>query len=126
MLIKYEDLINKPEKTFNKISIYLSKMLNIKIKWVGKGISEKAYEIKKNKKILMIKIDKKYFRPLDINYLKGDPSKAKRILKYKIKYKFKDLVEDMILSDIYFAKKKISVKNWSKKTQESLLLVIMV
>ena len=87
------------------------KMLDIKIKWVGKGISEKAYEIKKNKKILMIKIDKKYFRPLDINYLKGDPSKAKRILKYKIKYKFKDLVEDMILSDIYFAKKKISVKN---------------
>ncbi len=31
LLIKYEDLINKPEKTFNKISIYLSKMLNIKI-----------------------------------------------------------------------------------------------
>ncbi len=87
------------------------KMLNIKIKWVGKGINEKAYEVKKNKKILMIKIDKKYFRPLDINYLKGDPSKAKRILKYKIKYKFKDLVKDMILSDIYFAKKKISVKN---------------
>ncbi len=87
------------------------KMLNIKIKWVGKGINEKAYEIKKNKKEMMIKIDKKYFRPLDINYLKGDPSKAKKILKYKTKYKFKDLVNDMILSDISFAKKKISKEN---------------
>ena len=28
-------------------------------------------------KKLLIKIDKKYFRPLDINYLKGDYSKAK-------------------------------------------------
>ena len=86
------------------------KMLNIKIKWVGKGINEKAYEIKKNKKKLMIVIDKRYFRPLDINYLKGNPSKAKKILKYKIKYKFKDLVKDMILSDIFKARKK-SINN---------------
>ncbi len=86
------------------------KMLNIKIKWVGKGINEKAYEIKKNKKKLMIVIDKRYFRPLDINYLKGNPSKAKKILKYKIKYKFKDLVKDMVLSDIFKARKK-SINN---------------
>ena len=51
-------------------------------------------------KKLLIKIDKKYFRPLDINYLKGDYSKAKKILKYKPKYNFKMLVKDMLESDI--------------------------
>ena len=81
------------------------KVAKLKIKWIGKGMNEKAYEIKGNKRKLMIKIDKKYFRPLDINYLKGDPSKAKRKLNYKIKYKFKDLVKDMLANDIFNAKK---------------------
>ena len=80
------------------------KILNIRIKWVGRGINEKAYEISSGKKKLMIKIDKKYFRPLDINYLKGDSSKAKKILKYKPKYNFNMLVKDMIQSDIKLLK----------------------
>jgi len=84
------------------------KILKIKLVWLGKGIYEKGYEVKKNhKKKLFIKIDKKYFRPLDINYLRGDYSKAKRILKYRPKYNFKDLVYDMLMSDI--------------KTQKSLI-----
>ena len=89
---------------------YACKLLKIKLVWKGKGINEKAYEVKNNKKKLFIKIDKRYFRPLDINYLKGNPSKAKKILKYKIKYKFKDLVKDMVLSDIFKARKK-SINN---------------
>ena len=76
------------------------KILNIKLEWIGKGFNEKAYELIGNKKKLLIKVDKKYFRPLDINYLKGDASKAKKLLKYKPKYDFKMLVKDMVLSDI--------------------------
>ena len=79
---------------------YACRIAKIKIKWAGKGLNEKAYEIKGNKKKLMIEIDKKYFRPLDINYLRGDPSKAKKKLKYKIKFKFKDLVKDRITNDL--------------------------
>ena len=64
-------------------------------------MNEKGYEIiKNNKKKLFIKIDKRYFRPLDINYLRGDHSKAKRVLKYRPKYNFKDLVYEMLMSDI--------------------------
>ena len=82
--------------------------MKIKLVWSGKGINEKAYEItKSNKKKLFIKIDKKYFRPLDINYLRGDYSKARKILKYKPKYNFKALVYDMLLSDINSQKKQI-------------------
>jgi GDPmannose 4,6-dehydratase len=83
-------------------------ILKIKLVWIGKGINEKGYEItKNNKKKLFIKIDKKYFRPLDISYLRGDYSKAKRALKYRPKYNFKDLVYEMLMSDI--------------KTQKSLI-----
>ena len=81
------------------------KILNIKIKWTGKGLNEKAYRINKNKRSLMIKIDKKYFRPLDINFLLGDPSKAKKELNYKPKYNFRDLVKDMLSQDIKIEKK---------------------
>ena len=81
------------------------KYLNLKIKWVGNGVNEKAYLIKGNKRELIIKIDKKYYRPLEINYLKGDPRKAFKKLKYKLKNSLRDLVKDMIDSDIFIAQK---------------------
>ena len=81
------------------------KYLNLKIVWLGKGTKEKGYLIKNKKKELIIKVDKKYYRPLEIEYLKGDPRKSFRVLKYQIKYDLKDLVKDMIDSDIELAKK---------------------
>ena len=82
------------------------KYLKLKIKWVGSGINEKAYIIKGNKKELIIKVDKKYYRPLEIDYLKGNPTKAFRKLKYKLKNTLQDLVKDMLDSDIKLAKNK--------------------
>ena len=82
------------------------KYLNFKILWVGKGVNEKAYILKGKKRELIIKVDKKYYRPLEIDYLKGDPKKALRLLKYKLKHDLKALVKDMIDSDIEAAKKK--------------------
>ena len=81
------------------------KYLKLKIIWKGKGIKEEAYLIKNDKKELIIKIDKKYYRPLEIDYLKGDPKKAFKQLNYKLKHDLKDLVKDMIDSDIKLLKK---------------------
>ena len=83
------------------------KYLNLKIIWVGKGADEKAYLVKNEKKELIIKIDKKYYRPLEIDYLKGDPRKAFKKLNYKLKHNLQDLVKDMLDSDIKLFKKKI-------------------
>ena len=80
------------------------KYLKLKIIWSGKGIKEKAYLIKDGKKELIIKIDKKYYRPLEINYLKGNPKKALKKLNYKLKNNLKDLVKEMIDSDIKLLK----------------------
>ncbi len=81
------------------------KYLKLKIKWQGKGIHERAYLINGKKKELLITIDKKYYRPLEIDYLKGDPRKALKELNYKLKNNLNDLIKDMIDSDIEIAKK---------------------
>ena len=80
------------------------KYLKLRILWSGKGTKEKAYLIKDGKKELIIKIDKKYYRPLEIDYLKGNPKKALKKLNYKLKHSLKDLVKEMIDSDIKLLK----------------------
>jgi GDPmannose 4,6-dehydratase len=47
-----------------------------------------------------VEVDKKFFRPSEVDYLIGDPSKAKKILKWEHKLKFSDLVKLMVHSDL--------------------------
>jgi len=47
-----------------------------------------------------VEVDKKFFRPSEVDYLMGDPSKAKKILKWEHKLKFSDLVKLMVHSDL--------------------------
>ena len=81
------------------------KYLKLKIIWVGSGLNEKGYLIINNKKELIIKVDRKYYRPLEIDYLKGDARKAFKQLNYKLKNSLQDLVKDMLDSDIKLTKK---------------------
>jgi GDPmannose 4,6-dehydratase len=86
------------ETTVKSFVNKVAKKLNLKIKWVGKGINEKAINLD-NKKVL-VDIDKKFFRPTEVDFLRGDFSKAKRLLKWKPEYKTDDLIEDMISSEL--------------------------
>jgi len=47
-----------------------------------------------------IKIDPKYFRPTEVENLKSDPTKAKKILNWSSKVSFKDLVKIMVDYDL--------------------------
>jgi GDPmannose 4,6-dehydratase len=49
-------------------------------------------------------IDKKYFRPAEVDYLKGDPSKAFKKLGWKPKTSLKDLAKLMYESDLEYLK----------------------
>jgi len=69
------------------------KQLEIKIKWKGKGLKEIAYD---NKGQVIIKIDKSYFRPTEVDSLLGDASKARKTLNWKPKINIRDLIKDMI------------------------------
>ncbi len=55
----------------------------MKIIWKGKGYKEVGIDKKSNR--VIIKIDKKFYRPAEVSYLIGDSSKAKRDLKWKPK-----------------------------------------
>jgi len=51
-----------------------------------------------------VQTSEKYLRPNEVDYLLGDPSKAKQKLKWEPATSFKDLVEMMVISDIDLAK----------------------
>ena len=73
-----------------------AKNLDMKIKWKGKN--ENEIGIYENKEI--IKVDKSYYRPTEVDSLLGDASKAKKRLKWKPKISFAQLVKEMVESDL--------------------------
>ena len=81
------------------------KYLGVKIYWSGKGLNEYAYTIKNKKRIIFIKIDKSYFRPLEVDFLRGDSRKAFNKLKFKPRYNLNSLIKEMIDNDLFLAKK---------------------
>jgi len=74
------------------------KFIKIKIRWRGVGINEVGYNESGNK--ILVKIDPSYFRPTDIVELRGDTRKAKKELKWTPKTSFKELVKEMMESDL--------------------------
>ena len=71
--------------------------LGIKHQWRGKGINAKCYDDKGN---CIIECDKTYYRPLEVDTLLGDSKKARKELKWKPKYNIKDLVKEMVNSEL--------------------------
>jgi len=78
-----------------------AKELGLKIKWRGKGINEKAYNIKGQS---IIECDKNYFRPLDVNTLLGNAKKARKKLNWKPTIGIKELIREMIEFEYKFLK----------------------
>ena len=87
--------------------------IDIKLKWIGKGLNEKAIIVKINKQktpklkigSAIVKIDKKYFRPLDVDNLIGDARKAQRKLNWKPKNNITTLISRMMDSDMVLTEK---------------------
>ena len=77
--------------------ILVAKELNMKIRWKGQGSNEKAYN--ENDK-LIIECSKKCYRPTEVDTLLGNPSKAKKLLKWKPKVSIKELAKEMVEEDL--------------------------
>lgn len=71
--------------------------LKIKHTWQGKGIKQKCYDKNKN---IIIECDAAYFRPLEVDTLLGNAKKAKKELNWKPKIKIKELVKEMVTSEL--------------------------
>ena len=55
---------------------------------------------KKELQSILIKINPKYYRPAEVDYLRGSYIKAKKILNWKPKHNITDLIKDMVKSDL--------------------------
>jgi GDPmannose 4,6-dehydratase len=71
------------------------KEIGIDVEWIGKGIDEIGVNRNNNDQIL-VQVNPKYYRDIDIECLIGDASKAKRELGWSYDLEFKDLVKEMI------------------------------
>ena len=80
-----------------------TKFLKLKTKWSGKGLNEKLINTKNNK--VLIKIDKNFFRPSEVENLKGNYNKAKKNLRWKPKTNLKQLIHKMMTSDLKYVEK---------------------
>ena len=75
----------------------VAEKLNIKLTFKGKGIKEIGFDETKR---AIIKVSKNYFRPLDVTNLRGDYTKAKRLLNWKPKKNIDNLINEMIKFDL--------------------------
>ncbi len=78
-----------------------AKHIGFDIRWEGSGIDEIGYDQDNNP---IIKVSSEYFRPAEVETLLGDSSKAQKILGWKPRIPFNDLVKEMVESDQLRAK----------------------
>lgn len=77
--------------------------VGISLAWKGDGVDEIGYD-KKNNKIL-VRIDPRYFRPTEVDFLLGSSQKAREKLGWKPSVNFEQLVEIMVRADLDLLKK---------------------
>ncbi|MBT4145428.1 MAG: GDP-mannose 4,6-dehydratase [Gammaproteobacteria bacterium] len=86
------------------------------IRWEGEGMDEKGYDAESGN--LIVAVDKRYFRPTEVETLLGDPSKAKEKLGWEPKITLEEMVHEMMENDINIAKRDSLVKDHGFKAPD--------
>lgn len=79
--------------------------LGMELCWTGEGVNEKGYLISSGNRNPIIAVDKRYFRPTEVETLLGDSSKAKNKLGWSPKITFEELVSEMVQEDLKSAER---------------------
>ena len=82
------------------------KVAGIDVVWEGKGVDEVGKD-KDNGKVV-VKINKAFFRPAEVDILLGNPEKAEKALGWSREIDFKELVERMVNNDMELVIKEIA------------------
>ena len=72
--------------------------IGFNLEWVGQGINEIGKDSKSGK--VLVQIDKRYFRPTEVDYLEGDASKAREKLNWFPKISLKSMISEMVKNDL--------------------------
>ncbi len=73
-------------------------LIGIRIEWVGAGVDEKGLDAASGR--VLVEVDRRYFRPTEVDALIGDASKARSKLGWQHKVSFDDLVAEMVAADL--------------------------
>lgn len=84
--------------------------VGIEVQWQGKDVNEIGINKANGKTI--VKINKKFFRPAEVDILLGNPTKAEKVLGWKREISFSELVERMIKNDLELVEKEIRTKEF--------------
>jgi GDPmannose 4,6-dehydratase len=87
-----------------------AKEMKINLRWEGKGLDEKAYDIDSG--CCIVAVDPKFFRPSEVETLLGDPTNAKEKLGWTPKTSFQELVQEMAAADLKNAQQVLALKNF--------------
>lgn len=90
------------------------KSVGFQIEWEGKGLNEVGRDASSGK--VMVRIDERYFRPTEVDFLLGDPAKAKDKLGWEATTNIDELVEEMVQADLQEAQRDHLVKTSGFKT----------
>jgi len=96
--------------------------LGITLKWQGDGADEVGVVDAFNSSLIaqdsalkpgdtIVRVDRRYYRPAEVDTLLGDPSKAKRKLGWEAKTSFRELVSEMVRADLEGARRDELVKH---------------
>ena len=72
--------------------------LGITVRWEGSGVEERGYDADTGK--LLVDVNPEFYRPAEVEFLWGNPSKAEKELGWKRKVDFKGLVAMMMDADL--------------------------
>ena len=83
--------------------------VGIEVQWQGSGVDEIGINKANGKTI--VKVNKQFFRPAEVDILLGDPSKAEKVLGWKREIDFSQLVERMVKNDLAIIEHEIKVND---------------
>ena len=72
--------------------------IDVRLEWKGNGVREQGIETKTGK--VRVQVSSDFYRPADVEFLLGDPSKAARKLGWQPVTRFENLVEMMVQADV--------------------------
>ena len=85
-------------RTVREFAELAFRYVGIDIEWLGHGIDETGIDKKSGKTV--VKVNKKFFRPAEVDVLLGNPAKAESVLGWKREISFSELVERMVKNDM--------------------------
>ena len=82
--------------------------VGIAVEWTGSGIDEVGKDKETGK--VIVKINKEFFRPAEVDILLGNPEKAEKVLGWKRNISFDELVGRMVENDMRLVKKEMAYR----------------